>query len=213
MKNQFLYFLVLILIFTACKKGEVSYVKGTVTETGSNAPLEGVDVTLCKSTTKHDIVVESAKTNSEGKYILSYNKIPGGEYTVKCSYNGYFLEENCIGKDLDKDKEAINFVMFPVAYVKFRFIKTTASSNSIHGRFWNENHPTNWFYPSVQYSFPFQAFDNISSEINHVYGNAYLNIEWGDYDMAASAVTPSFTNLDRFFIPKGDTLIYTITFN
>ena len=213
MKNQFLYIVVLALIFTACKRDGVSYVKGTITETGSNTPLEGVEITLHKSTTKHDVIVESVKTDRYGKYNLSYNKIPGGEYTVKCSYNGYFLEESCIGKDLDKDKEAVNFVMFPVAYFKFRFIKTTASSNSIHGRFWNENHPTNWFYPSVQYLFPFQAFDNISSEINHVYGNAYLNIEWGDYNMAASAVAPSFPNSDRVFINKGDTVIYTITFN
>lgn len=214
MKNKFLYIFTLILILSACKKEGNSYVKGTVRETGSNAPMEGVEVTLYKSSSKGSLVVESVKTNSEGKYILSYNKMPGDEYSVKCAFKGYVLKEYMIGKDIEKRKEAVNFVMFPVAFIKLRYIKTTASSNSIFGKFSNGDVNDGWFFfPGVIMSMATQPYDTIRPEIHGVYGNAFLNIGWSDVDLNAGGVPIVLTKSDRVFIPKGDTLVYTFTFN
>lgn len=212
MKSQFLYFLFILIVFVSCKKEGSDYVKGTVFEDGSNTPLAGILVTLYEDKrSASNVVVDRVITNSMGEYSIKYNKLPGREYIVKCSELNYVTADNPTGIEIKSGREAHNFVLIPIAYVKLRYIKTTSANLGIMGRVNGE------FFVSPLPATPttvLQPYDSIKKEIKVVFGSRPNIIKWGSIVPFEQQAPYDGTLTERSFsVPKGDTLTYTITFD
>jgi hypothetical protein len=208
MKIHFLFLIAFLTIFISCKKGQPDYVKGTVTEGYSNAPIAGAKVTLYKySKSKKNEEVRSVMTNNNGEYEIEYTKIPNTSYTVKTELYNYTNYEDGLGKDIETGKQAINFILFPAAYLKVRFNKISNVSESVHCKLNGVYFTAPWAGSLTQ------PFDSTRSEIYKVYTGKANILEWGTFQPFSADQLQPFPNTEQVYVPKGDTLVYTITFN
>lgn len=212
MKNQFLFILALLITLASCKKGGVDYVKGTVYEDGSNAPIAGVLITLYEDTrTQSNVIVDRVNTNSNGEYVIKYNKIPGRNYILKCEHFNFINAGDPMGIEIEKGKEANNFVLIPLAYLKIRYVKTTTNNTAImgkvNGQFFVSPFPASPTTAS-------QTFDSTGTEVIPVYGSRPNAINWGSVvPYVDQAPFDDNQTKASFTVPKGDTIVYTISFN
>jgi iron complex outermembrane recepter protein len=132
-----LYLILLVTIGTASMVAQTT-VTGTITDSATQNPLEGVHIVLLSS-------IQGTTTDAEGKYTLVIDQLP--PFTVRYSFLGYHTEEIVINKSINIDIAMIEEALFgneivlyasrikqriltsPVAVEKMdvRFIQQTAS--------------------------------------------------------------------------------------
>jgi len=207
--KKFTFFLASIWIFAGCRKeNSIYYVKGTVYEEGTDIPVAGAKILIFKN--PYDGNVDSAMTDSYGKYVIRYPRMAFSDYYVTCSADKYF-NLNTAPKKLQKGKMAINFSLVPHGYLRIRYVKPTNVYKIADVQILYKKYPTISLcscFPGTDYH---SSFD-ITAKTVTVYGNGENKIEWGIADLSVSGPV-IFSFSDNIFIPKGDTVYYTITIN
>lgn len=202
--NKLIYIASLILI-TACQKWGNGYVRGTVYEAASGSPISGIKVyvTDTKYGSTHENFTSSAITNANGEYTIYYYKKKYRRYFLKCEATNDYT--SCMFEELKFKKFAYTLEMYPHAYLKIRVKKTAYSLNTFSGRL-NGNIDIG----TINNQYP---YDTLLPTVFKVNGNDYnMNIEW--YINFNNSSTPNHSyNYDKIYIPKNDTLLYTIIFN
>jgi len=112
--------LALLIFIFSCQKSGNGYVRGTVTESGSGAPIEGVPIYVIQekkeakgqSTYFYDTIAHSV-TSPDGTYKINYHKSRGWQYKnyVAAGLLKNYTQGN-YKVDLVYKKSAINFSLY-----------------------------------------------------------------------------------------------------
>jgi hypothetical protein len=198
----------LIIIVFSCKKKGVNYVYGTVVDNLTNEPIAGAEVVLFNNRSiGQTFVLGRVYTDGYGRYKIDFNKIVSNEYVIKCVSNNYSNRLNATGTKLKHGKTAANFSLIPQGYLILRFIKGSYSNNIPQVRIGNFYGG----YPQVIGSSYYQPYD-VKSDSIVVDAYKSLEIEWHLLDIATGK-PDSVKNFASVHVNKGDTIIYTISFN
>lgn len=197
--------LVLITLFTTCKKSGNGYVRGTVYEVGTGIPIEGAKVYVedTKHGSTHHNSTGSAITDANGNYIIHFYKKATRRYFLYCNDDNHY---NNFEQDITYKKTAITIELNPFAYIKLRLKKTSNSLNYVEANINGTNDINNIYkyYPN--------AFDTILPTVYKAIGNGINNISW--YLYFNPVTTPNYNFYSsEFYLNKGDTLTYLIQFN
>ncbi len=209
--------ILLISVFVSCQKsgGGTSWVYGTISERGSNAPIEGAVITLDQDNYgifygyRHKQDITSPESDNEGHYRINYIRNPTARYRASCEHPDYYTAYDETKEDKIKHgRNALNFIMIPKAFVKFRFIRTGASDYYVFGSINNRVYFYSPYYYSPVSNTP---YDSIPNEIHTVYGNEVNIVKWNIYSSSQIPVSSIITG--SFYVAKGDTATFTINFN
>lgn len=203
------------LIILSCKNHGPSYVKGTVSERGTNNPINQACIILDKDKYallygyKESTNDDTTFSNENGEYKIKFTRNPTARYTIECYHPDYFTNYNEATKDyiIKHGKTALNFTLIPKAYVKLRFIKTNTNYSYISGKF---NNKVSFYSPYYSSPGTNTTYDITPSTTYAIYGNETNYVSWFVSDIGQ---TQSNTIIkDNFFVAKGDTTTFTIQF-
>ncbi len=213
-----LFLLSVLIGFYSCNKSGPSYIKGTVYERGTNKPIEGAIIFFAKDNyetikgTNGRGVVNSAFTDSEGRYKLEFTKVPTSTYTVSCFHDDFATYHNPNEQDyqIKHGRQALNFTMIPKAYLRIRFQRTSTSSNIVLGGVIG-NYRSSFRSP---YTYPQGSnlqYDSLDCEVNMIEANVVNTISWSVGNLNWTTIFGEFSA--DVMVGTGDTLIHTIQFN
>ena len=185
-------------------------------EEGTDIPIKGTTVLLSEITSVNgrSTVIATATTDEGGHYQINYFKVPTASYVVEFFNSDFILRRMHSNRmQISRYKTVVNFSMIPRAFVKIRFVKTVASDTSVivklNSHSFGEGPNILWHFPLT-----YQPYD--TTETCAIFGNKLLEIEWFKFDVSYPIGNPyehNYPYRDAFFVKKGDTLNYTITFN
>jgi hypothetical protein len=200
-----------ICLNSACRKYGDGYVKGTVTDLYTNKSLPGIVVYLSKIKKRQKDgnifihgIVDTAVTDQDGNYRISYHKETGYDYSVsprqKRLLGSQYYYNN---PEIEKKKEIRNFIIEPAAYLQIHLKKTSTAPNRVQLNFTEHYAPLD--LPTHAY-----AFDTILPPL-YVAGNYPLShFRWTQ--LSIDPLIPPIDHRDNLYIKAGDTLVYPITY-
>jgi hypothetical protein len=208
------FILISAVIFFSCKKPWIDHIRGTVYEYGSGIPVKGATIYLYKDPKKQNaktVIIDSALSNEWGEYIINYSKEMRNEYTFSCKCPKYFGIPEVLSPTIDHGRMVKNITIAPYSYIKLRVVKKNNSSLFVYGSFnWGDAFAYPVYEPNDTAAF-YQPFDYIVPTLLAVPGNQNTAIQWAVQDFRDEHNRTDFH--DSFYIGKGDTLLYTISFD
>ena len=202
----FFTFLAFLLLFSACKKDPYKYeVSGTVTEFGTNEPIEGAEVYLLDCVTDGSATAcdtaEILITDAAGRYRTPFLSAAGRFPIISAFVPDYFpSSEHFVTENRNSE---IDFVLDPFAWLNVRVVNDIPAGEADRLKLGYE-------YGSGELS---GWIENLGSNVDKTYfartkGNRDGYLLWRTYEN--SVLLEEFE--DNINIPAHDTLYYEIRY-
>jgi len=208
----------ILLTITSCKKYGHGELSGHVYETGTNAPIPNATITLVESNSgMHPFsgkssnpniwskTIETEVTDSEGKYVFYFRRKFGHNYYLSCKHDNF---NQAWGASVYQKNKTVDFSLEPFAYLKIRTIKNSSNWNYLEI---TVNVMDYLIYPYTTNS----PFDSLFTRVYRVRGNFENRINWNVHKNPQIPYTTPFDIYEgsKIYINKGDTSVFTITYD
>ncbi len=122
---KFIYFSILIFLFSCTKKSSNYVLKGTINDSSLNTNLSNATISLYKQTpgNSYETFISSTTSSSDGSYSFNFERDKSEKYTIKISKTNYFnLDEIITVASLSIGNETIiNYSLSAKSWVKLHF--------------------------------------------------------------------------------------------
>jgi hypothetical protein len=197
--------LLLVVSLIACKKFGRGYIEGVVSETGTDAPIEGATIILKywqSNCAECPYLYDSVHTDGDGRFILYFKKQLNHQYEFSVKHKDHFPRG---GGQIGLKKTYSDILLDPYAFVKIRVKKTGNSSRTMSGSLSGVS-------GGFGISHKGGPIDTVLPAVAKIRSNIELKISWTLF--ATYPNTPASENFSvDTTVAKNDTLIYAIQYD